>query len=389
MRSAASLTPSVKDSTWHRHSTGQGLHWPRLERRAQPLAALLESLRGRLPARPRAARDLRDHGTRPRRDRRVLDASPRGSPASIRRKWCWRTRCSRVTGTMARRFPTGRCSSWSARSSVRWCRACWRSACASPSSAARRVSDNRRLVLAFGGGVHRRLGRADCQGLHKRAGADRRLHSQCRQPRLHAGGLRRRLWSRVLRAQGMAMTLPLSSSIELSVGVDLTIAFVLGVGFGFALERAGFGSARKLTAVFYLYDMAVVKVMFTAIVTAMVGIFILSAAGVLERRRALRRADEPRRAGDGRARIRCRVHHRRLLPRHVDRRDRHRAQGRDGVRARHARRRARVRRTDARHRRLDQGEHAGRDDAAERHRLSAWAGSCSRSSHSCCSRPGA
>jgi uncharacterized protein len=78
------------------------------------------------------------------------------------------------------------------------------------------------------------------------------------------------------------MMLPLSSSIEFSVGVDLAVAFVLGTGFGFALERAGFGSARKLTAVFYLYDMAVVKVMFTAIVTAMAGIFVLSAAGVLD-----------------------------------------------------------------------------------------------------------
>src|SRR5512138_3130689 len=69
--------------------------------------------------------------------------------------------------------------------------------------------------------------------------------------------------------------LPLSSSIEFSVGADLAIAVLLGVGFGFALERAGFGSARRLTAVFYFYDMAVVKVMFTAIVTAMAGIFVL------------------------------------------------------------------------------------------------------------------
>ena len=75
---------------------------------------------------------------------------------------------------------------------------------------------------------------------------------------------------------------PLSSSIEFSQGAELLIALVLGLGFGFALERAGFGSARKLTAVFYLYDMAVVKVMFTAVVTAMVGLFALSALGVLD-----------------------------------------------------------------------------------------------------------
>ncbi len=76
--------------------------------------------------------------------------------------------------------------------------------------------------------------------------------------------------------------LPLSSAIEFSVGAELAIAVALGAGFGFALERAGFGSARKLTAVFYFYDMAVVKVMFSAVVTTMVGLFVLSAIGTLD-----------------------------------------------------------------------------------------------------------
>lgn len=76
--------------------------------------------------------------------------------------------------------------------------------------------------------------------------------------------------------------LPLSSTLELSQAATLGLAVLLGFGFGFALERAGFGSARKLTAVFYFYDMAVVKVMFSAIVTAMVGIVALSAAGLLD-----------------------------------------------------------------------------------------------------------
>jgi len=78
------------------------------------------------------------------------------------------------------------------------------------------------------------------------------------------------------------MTFPLSSTIEFSTAASLGLAVLLGIGFGFALERAGFGSARKLTAVFYFYDMAVVKVMFTAIVTAMVGLFALSAIGMLD-----------------------------------------------------------------------------------------------------------
>jgi hypothetical protein len=63
---------------------------------------------------------------------------------------------------------------------------------------------------------------------------------------------------------------------------SLVVAALLGVGFGFFLERAGFGSARKLTAQFYLTDMSVFKVMFTAIVTAMVGVFALSAIGWLD-----------------------------------------------------------------------------------------------------------
>ncbi len=75
--------------------------------------------------------------------------------------------------------------------------------------------------------------------------------------------------------------LPLAYNFEFGVVTDLALAVLLGFGFGFCLERAGFGSARKLTAVFYLHDMSVVKVMFTAIVTTMAGLFLLSSAGVL------------------------------------------------------------------------------------------------------------
>lgn len=63
---------------------------------------------------------------------------------------------------------------------------------------------------------------------------------------------------------------------------SLVVAFLIGIGFGFALERAGFGSAKKLVAQFYLTDMAVFKVMFTAIVTAMLGVTLLSWIGFLD-----------------------------------------------------------------------------------------------------------
>jgi len=62
----------------------------------------------------------------------------------------------------------------------------------------------------------------------------------------------------------------------------LIAAFAIGIAFGFFLERAGFGSAKKLTAQFYFTDMAVFKVMFSAIVTAMLGVFYLSWFGVVD-----------------------------------------------------------------------------------------------------------
>jgi uncharacterized membrane protein YedE/YeeE len=63
---------------------------------------------------------------------------------------------------------------------------------------------------------------------------------------------------------------------------SLIVAFLVGIGFGFALERAGFGSARKLVSQFYLDDLAVFKVMFTAIVTALLGATYLAWAGFLD-----------------------------------------------------------------------------------------------------------
>lgn len=63
---------------------------------------------------------------------------------------------------------------------------------------------------------------------------------------------------------------------------SLLVAFAIGIGFGFFLERAGFGSARKLVAQFYLTDLAVFKVMFTAIVTAMLGVTYLAWMGILD-----------------------------------------------------------------------------------------------------------
>ena len=59
-------------------------------------------------------------------------------------------------------------------------------------------------------------------------------------------------------------------------------ALVIGVAFGWFLERSGMGSARKLSGQFYLTDLTVFKMMFSAIVTAMLGAFWLGRIGVLD-----------------------------------------------------------------------------------------------------------
>ena len=62
----------------------------------------------------------------------------------------------------------------------------------------------------------------------------------------------------------------------------LLVATLVGFAFGFWLERAGFGSSRKLTAIFYFRDFAVLKVLFTAIVTAAAGLFLLQVSGAVQ-----------------------------------------------------------------------------------------------------------
>ena len=60
------------------------------------------------------------------------------------------------------------------------------------------------------------------------------------------------------------------------------VYLLIGVGFGAVLEMSGFGDSRKLAGQFYLRDMTVLKVMFTAIIVAMVLIFAFSAVGLLD-----------------------------------------------------------------------------------------------------------
>ncbi len=78
------------------------------------------------------------------------------------------------------------------------------------------------------------------------------------------------------------MSAPLYDTGALSPGGGLAVALAVGLAFGFLLERAGLGSARKLSAQFQLTDFTVLRVMFTAIATASLGVFWLSRFGVLD-----------------------------------------------------------------------------------------------------------
>ena len=74
---------------------------------------------------------------------------------------------------------------------------------------------------------------------------------------------------------------PLTSIISVPEWLDLTIALLIGIGFGFSLEQAGFSSSRKLVGMFYGYDTTVLKVFFTAAIVALIGSQLLSFFGLL------------------------------------------------------------------------------------------------------------
>jgi 3-mercaptopyruvate sulfurtransferase SseA/uncharacterized membrane protein YedE/YeeE len=57
------------------------------------------------------------------------------------------------------------------------------------------------------------------------------------------------------------------------------VSLLIGIAFGVTLERAGFGSSRRLSGIFYFRDMTVLKVMFTAVVVAMLGVTYAKAFG--------------------------------------------------------------------------------------------------------------
>jgi len=78
------------------------------------------------------------------------------------------------------------------------------------------------------------------------------------------------------------MNSPLYQYGAFGEGTSLLVAVVIGLFFGFFLERGGLGNPHKLTGVFYLTDFTVPKVMFTAMLVAAAGVYLLSDLGLMD-----------------------------------------------------------------------------------------------------------
>jgi rhodanese-related sulfurtransferase len=75
---------------------------------------------------------------------------------------------------------------------------------------------------------------------------------------------------------------PLALSDILGHWLAYAVYALIGFGFGYVLEIAGFGKSTKLAAQFYFTEMTVLKVMFTGIIVAMVLVFLATAIGLLD-----------------------------------------------------------------------------------------------------------
>lgn len=78
------------------------------------------------------------------------------------------------------------------------------------------------------------------------------------------------------------MIAPFAKTGLISEALNLWLAVPIGFLFGFALHHAGFTDGRKIARVFYFRDVDVPVVMFTAIATAMLGLWGLSLIGFID-----------------------------------------------------------------------------------------------------------
>jgi hypothetical protein len=80
----------------------------------------------------------------------------------------------------------------------------------------------------------------------------------------------------------MDLVAPLAKSGVISAALNLWLAVPIGFVFGFALFHAGFTDGRRIAWAFYFKDVGVPVVMFSAIITGMLGLWGLSLIGYLD-----------------------------------------------------------------------------------------------------------
>jgi len=80
----------------------------------------------------------------------------------------------------------------------------------------------------------------------------------------------------------MDIALPLAKTGVITAATNLWLAIPIGFIFGYALFHAGFTDSRRIAWAFYFKDVGVPIVMFSAIVTGMVGLWGLSLAGLID-----------------------------------------------------------------------------------------------------------
>ncbi|MFB3851496.1 MAG: YeeE/YedE thiosulfate transporter family protein [Acidobacteriota bacterium] len=68
----------------------------------------------------------------------------------------------------------------------------------------------------------------------------------------------------------------------ISGNLNYILALLIGILFGAILEQAGFSTSKKLVGLFYGYDFTVLRVFFTAGITAMVGVMAFVHFGLLD-----------------------------------------------------------------------------------------------------------
>lgn len=75
---------------------------------------------------------------------------------------------------------------------------------------------------------------------------------------------------------------PLIPLGEISAEFHYIIALLIGVGFGYVLEKGGLGNTKRLMGMFYGYDMVVIRLMFAAVITASIGLVFFNYFGWID-----------------------------------------------------------------------------------------------------------